>query len=281
MTRKPAPDHADPMLRLRAIMARLRDPDGGCPWDLEQSFRTIAPYTIEEAYEVADAIERRDWASLRGELGDLLFQVVYYAQMAEENGWWAFDDVADAVAQKMVARHPHVFSDADERDADSQTIAWEAQKAVERKAKALASDAEPSILDDLPRAFSWNKEAQVALQRGAARVGFDWRAAADIFDKLDEEAAEAKAAAQGGARAEIEDELGDLLFVCVNLCRRYDVDPEMALRACNAKFEGRFRWIEETLRARGEPIEAAGIDKLDELWREAKSALSNQSGEGA
>lgn len=269
MPLRPPPDDADPIRRLIAVMARLRDPDGGCPWDLAQDIGDIAPYTIEEAYEVADAIEREDWAALEGELGDLLFQVVYYAQFGRERAQFDFDTIAASCAEKMIARHPHVFAVAETRDAAAQTTAWEMQKAAERAAKAAAAGETPSVLDDLPLGLPAATRA-LKLQRRAARVGFDWRDAAEIFDKLREELAEAEAAAASGDDAAIADELGDLLFVCVNLCRRYDVDPETALRGCNAKFERRFRDMETRLAADGAKMEDAGLERLERLWAAAK-----------
>lgn len=251
-------------------MARLRDPAEGCPWDLEQDFATIAPHTVEEAYEVRDAIDRADWDGLRGELGDLLFQVVYYAQMAQERGWWDFDAVAASVADKMVARHPHVFTAPDGRDSDGQTAAWETQKAAERAARAAAADRPPGLLDDVPIALPATTRA-LKLQRRAARAGFDWRDAADIFAKLREEMAEAEEAAAAGDAAAIAEELGDLLFVGVNLCRRYGVDPETALRGCNAKFEARIGAMEAALAAEGRRFDEADMETLEALWLKAKS----------
>ncbi len=252
------------LARLLDIMARLRDPDGGCPWDLEQTFATIAPYTVEEAYEVADAIERGDLADLKGELGDLMFQAVFHAQMAREAGAFDFADVLQAIADKMERRHPHVFGDASTRSAEEQTASWEAQKAEERAAKGATR-----LLDDVPVGLPGLTRA-VKLQKRAARVGFDWTEAREVLSKIAEEARELTEAADGADPEEVEDELGDLLFVVANLARHLQVDPEAALRRANAKFTRRFNHIEETLAASGRALETAAIDELEDLWREAK-----------
>ncbi len=250
------------MDRLRAIMARLRAPDG-CPWDREQTFSTIAPYTLEEAHEVADAITRRDWAALRGELGDLLFQVVYHAQMAEEAGHFDFDAVVAAISEKMIARHPHVFGDAVVADAEAQTRAWEAVKAAERGA-ARTLDGVALALPALTRA--------VKLQARAARVGFDWPSTAEVLDKLVEEARELDEARRHLSRAEVAEEFGDLLFVMANLARHFDLDPEAALRAANAKFERRFAAVEDALAAGGRRPAESSLAEMDALWERAKAA---------
>jgi ATP diphosphatase len=267
---KPDPLAADrpPLERLIAIMARLRDPERGCPWDRVQDFATIAPYTIEEAYEVAEAAELNDVPALRDELGDLLLQVVFHARMAEEAGSFAFNDVARAISDKMVRRHPHVFGDAAIASAAAQTVAWEEQKATEREAKGAASalDGVGSSLPALGRAAK--------LQRRAARVGFDWREVAPIFDKIEEEIAELRAAMNEGA-ARIEDEIGDLLFSVVNLARRLETDPEQALRGTCRKFERRFRHVEERLQAQGKAPGAASLDEMEAEWQWAKSAERN------
>jgi tetrapyrrole methylase family protein/MazG family protein/ATP diphosphatase len=252
--------------RLLSVMARLRNPDGGCPWDLEQDFATIAPYTIEEAYEVADAIQRGDLQDLREELGDLLFQVVFHSQMAEEQGAFRFEDVAAGMADKMIQRHPHVFGDADERDAESQTRAWEAQKAEER-AEKLKDD--PSVLANVPLALPALTRAEKLMKR-AARVGFDWPTIGGVFAKIDEELAEAREAVDEGDPAHIAEEIGDLLSTVVNLARKLEVDPEAALRASNAKFERRFRAIEQKLAERNSSVEEADLDAMEALWLEAK-----------
>lgn len=264
-----------PIDRLIAIMAKLRDPEGGCPWDREQDFATIAPYTIEEAYEVADAIQRSDMAALREELGDLLLQVVYHARMAEESGDFAFDDVATAIADKMVARHPHVFGGAEVDSASAQTRMWEEFKAHERAAKAKAGGQAPSVLDDVPLALPALLRAE-KLQKRAARVGFDWPESCQVLDKIEEEIGELRAELDRAApadvvdRARIADELGDLLFTLANLARHLKIDPETALRGCNAKFERRFRSIEQSLARKGKTPEEVSLEEMEELWTEAK-----------
>mgnify|MGYP006273222603 CR=1 FL=1 len=262
-----AEDLAAPaMERLLAVMARLRDPSSGCPWDLEQSFATIAPYTIEEAYEVADAIQRDDLDNLREELGDLLFQVVFHSQMAEEAGVFRFEDVAAGMADKMIRRHPHVFADAEERDAESQTLAWEEQKAAER-AEKLRGD--PSVLANVPLALPALTRAEKLMKR-AARVGFDWPTIDGVFAKIDEELAETRDAVSEGDCDHIAEEIGDLLSTIVNLARKLNVDPEAALRASNSKFERRFRHVEQRLLSNGSSVEEADLDAMEALWLEAK-----------
>ena len=257
----------DPMLRLREIMRRLRDPKGGCPWDLEQDFATIAPYTIEEAYEVADAIERQDWPDLKGELGDLLFQSVYHAQMAEEAGHFCFDDVARTIADKMIARHPHVFGDESrDKSAEQQTRDWERLKAAER-----AKRAESGVLDGVAKGLPALTRA-VKLQNRAARVGFDWPSTDEVLEKLVEETHELIEARQSLAQDEITEEFGDLLFVMANLARHLDIDPEGALRAANAKFTRRFRSIEAALAERGKRPQESDLAEMDALWDAAKRA---------
>lgn len=255
------------MERLLAIMARLRDPETGCPWDVEQDFASIAPYTIEEAYEVADAIARGDMADLRAELGDLLFQIVFHSQMASEAGYFAFDDVADAIAEKMERRHPHVFADADARDAEAQTQAWEAQKAAERAAR----NPDSSALADIPLALPALLRA-LKLTKRAARVGFDWPDAERVLDKFEEEARELREAIAAKDTANIQEEVGDLLFVCANLARKLHVDPEEALREANAKFERRFRQVETRLVAAGNPVSDASLDEMEAEWRRVKDS---------
>ena len=252
--------------RLAAIMARLRAPVGGCPWDLEQDFDTIAPYTIEEAYEVADAIERCDWQGLKGELGDLLFQSVYHAQMAAEAGHFTLDDVVRAISDKMIARHPHVFGDAVIDSAQAQTEAWEAVKAAER-----AGRAQGGVLDDVPLGHAGLTRA-VKLQKRAARVGFDWPDVGQVVDKIAEEARELTEA----PKAEQFEEYGDLLFVMANLARHLDIDPEAALRAANAKFTRRFRFIEAALAEQGRTPEQSDLAEMDALWNAAKAAEKAQ-----
>ena len=267
MIDRPAPDDADPVARLRAIMRRLRDPDGGCPWDLEQSFASIAPYTVEEAYEVADAIERGAMDELPDELGDLLLQVVYHAQMAEEAGHFTFDDVAEAVCAKMIRRHPHVFDHGpDGRDAAGQVASWEAIKAAERAGRAPRTSALDGVATGLP-----GLTRALKLQNRAARVGFDWPATDDVLDKIVEEAREL-AAEKGGDPARLRDEFGDLLFVVVNLGRHLGVDPDDAIRATNAKFERRFRGVEAALAAEGRRPQDATLAEMDALWDARKAA---------
>jgi ATP diphosphatase len=265
------PTDRPPIERLLWVMARLRDPDGGCPWDLEQDFASIAPYTIEEAYEVADAIARGDLEHLKDELGDLLLQVVYHAQMAKEAALFDFEQIAAAIADKMVRRHPHVFGAAEVESARAQSHAWEAHKASERAGKAEAAGGDHGILEDVPLALPALVRA-AKLQRRAARVGFDWPEAAHVLEKLAEELAEVRAELDAGPSAErLRDEIGDLLFAAVNLARHLDVDAEAALRQANAKFERRFRVIEEALRARGRRLEDASLDEMEALWQEAKT----------
>jgi nucleoside triphosphate diphosphatase len=264
--RTDAPDLA----RLLAIMARLRDPERGCPWDRAQSFATIAPYTIEEAYEVAEACERGDGAALKDELGDLLFQVAFHARMAEEAGLFAFNDVACAIADKMLRRHPHVFAGATVADAAAQTVAWEQHKAAERRAKAAASGAAPSALDGVGAALPALARAE-KLQRRAARVGFDWPDLPPILDKIAEETGELREALAGGDSARIADEIGDLLFAVVNLARRAETDAEQALRAACRKFERRFRRVEALLAASGGSPETASLEEMEARWQQAKA----------
>lgn len=267
----PTPDAA--IRDLLAIMAKLRDPIAGCPWDQVQDFASIAPYTLEEAHEVAGAIAAGpDFPALLDELGDLLFQVVYHAQMAEEAGRFDFADIARAIAGKMVRRHPHVFRDAAPRDASAQTEAWEAQKEAERAAGGLGEGGAlagvPSALPALSRASK--------LTRRAARVGFDWPDAASVLDKLDEEAAELRAELPGADPARLRDEVGDLLFVLANLARKLDLDPEECLRSANAKFERRFRAVEQGLASRGLSPADAGLDAMEAEWRVAKAREENK-----
>lgn len=249
--------------RLLAIMARLRDPKSGCPWDVAQSFKTIAPYTIEEAYEVAEAAEANDVPALKEELGDLLLQVVFHSRMAEEAGSFVFDDVAQAISDKMVTRHPHVFAAAEIADAAAQTVAWEELKATERAAKGAASalDGVGPGLPALTRAAK--------LQRRAARVGFDWPAAEPVFDKIAEEIAELRGAMDESADR-VEDELGDLLFAVVNLARKLEHDPEQALRRACRKFERRFRRVETLLAEDGKLPGSASLDEMEAKWQWAK-----------
>jgi tetrapyrrole methylase family protein/MazG family protein/ATP diphosphatase len=254
------------MAQLLEIMARLRDPAGGCPWDLDQSFASIAPYTIEEAYEVADAIARNSMEDLVDELGDLLFQVVFHARMASEAGAFDFADVARAIVAKMIRRHPHVFGDAEARTAEEQTAAWEATKAQERSARAQAS-----VLDGVAVGLPALTRA-MKLSRRAARVGFVWPSAQEVVAKLHEEVAELEAELQSGDREKARQELGDILFVCANLARELDVDPEAALRETNDKFIRRFSFIERAQAAAGSSPEQSTLAEMDALWDQAKAA---------
>ncbi|UEM06197.1 nucleoside triphosphate pyrophosphohydrolase [Skermanella rosea] len=255
--------------RLLDIMARLRDRDAGCPWDLEQTFRTIAPHTIEEAYEVADAIEQDDMPALKDELGDLLFQVVFYAQMAREAGQFDFEAIAGAISDKMIRRHPHVFGDVTVESADAMVVRWEDQKAAEREAKAAAEGRVPSVLDGVTGGLPALTRS-IKLQKRAARVGFDWAETADILDKIEEEIGELRAELREADRARLQDELGDLLFAVTNLARRLDIDPETALRGTNAKFERRFRRIETWLAEAGRGPEQSDLAEMETLWQRAK-----------
>ncbi len=253
--------------RLLEIMARLRDPETGCPWDLEQSFESIAPYTIEEAYEVADAIGRQAWAELEGELGDLLLQVVYHARIGAEAGHFDFASVTRAVADKMVARHPHVFgAESRDKSADQQTLDWERIKAAERAARA-----ETGVLDGVAVGLPALLRA-VKLQKRAARVGFDWPSSAEVLDKIVAEARELVEAKDSLTQEEVAEEMGDLLFVMANLARHLQVDPEAALRAANAKFTRRFASIEAALAAGGRRPEDSDLAEMDALWNAAKAA---------
>ena len=261
---------------LLAIMARLRDPQGGCPWDLEQNFATIAPYTIEEAYEVADAIDRKDLHGLRDELGDLLLQVVFHARMAEEQGAFAFQDVVAAICDKMVRRHPHVFADETVGDARAQTVAWEEHKRRERDA---AGHEDTSALAGISRGLpEWQRALK--LQHKAAKVGFDWPGPAPVIEKLHEEIDEVRAEfdavaadpADAAAHDRLEDEIGDLLFVCANIARHAKVDVGSALRRANLKFERRFRAMEAMAAEEGIGLATLPLDAQDAYWNKAKAA---------
>lgn len=255
-------------------MERLRTPETGCPWDLEQDFSSIAPYTVEEAYEVADAIERNDMHDLCDELGDLLLQVVFHSQMADEQDLFTFDDVVEAVCKKMIRRHPHVFGDADARSAGAVKGLWERIKLEEAtaKAEAKADQAEvspDSALDGVPVALPALLRA-VKLQRKAARVGFDWKELSPVIDKIDEEVEELKDEVLNGNSKATEDEIGDLLFATVNLARHLRIEPEAALHAANAKFSRRFRTVERLLSERGSTPAQSTLDEMEELWTKAK-----------
>ena len=252
---------------LLAIMARLRDPDNGCPWDVEQSFETIVPYTIEEAYEVADAVDRRDYADLRDELGDLLLQVVFHARMAEEAGHFRFEDVVAGICNKMVSRHPHVFAEAKADTAEEVLGNWEA---IKRRERENAGDADRSALAGIARGLpEWQRATK--LQKRAARVGFDWPDVNPVFDKLHEEIDEVRAEFAGGADpARLADEIGDVLFVCANLARHAHVDVSTAMRHANAKFERRFRRMEAIAAEAGTSLAEKSLEQQEDLWRQAK-----------
>jgi len=256
-----APSSIDALLE---VMRRLRDPQTGCPWDREQTFETIAPYTIEESYEVADAIARKNMRDLKEELGDLLFQVVFHARLAEEQGLFDFNDVAAGMAEKLIRRHPHVFGDAQGRTPEEQNAAWEAGKALERKAKA-----KHGVLDDVPVGLPALTRA-AKLTKRAARVGFDWPRIDDVLEKLDEETRELKAEIACGDTEKARAELGDLLFVLANLARWLDVEPEDALRLTNQKFVRRFQAIEAALAKDGRTLEQSDLAEMDALWNAAK-----------
>ena len=276
----------DDLQRLLHIMAQLRDPETGCPWDIKQDFASIAPYTLEEAYEVVDAIDRGNYDELKDELGDLLLQVVFHAQMAAEQGLFTFADVAAAISDKMVRRHPHVFADASYASAAEQSAAWEQIKALERTQRQQQDH--QSILADVPVALSALTRAY-KLQRKAAQVGFDWSALAPVIDKIGEELQELRDLLPRGGNAtasssdvnellnsenievaRLNEELGDLLFACVNLARHLKIDPETALRQGNLKFERRFQYIEQTLQQRGQTPAQVELDELERLWQQAK-----------
>lgn len=258
--------------RLLEIMRRLRDRETGCPWDIEQDFSTIAPYTIEEAYEVADAIEREAWGELEGELGDLLLQTVFHSQMASEAGLFDFEAVAKNVSDKMISRHPHVFGDESrDKSAEQQTLDWEKIKAAERAGKK-----ETRTLDGVARGLPALMRA-LKLQKRAARVGFDWPSTDEVIDKIVEESRELVEARDTLTQTEIEEEFGDLLFVMVNLGRHLGVDPETALRATNAKFTRRFNAVEDALAARGKTPSESTLAEMDDLWNAVKKAEKSGS----
>ena len=267
MPRPAPPADQRPIDRLLAIMARLRDPADGCPWDLEQTFATIAPYTVEEAYEVADAVERGDVTDLRDELGDLLLQVVFHARMAEEQGAFDFDAVATAINDKMVRRHPHVFAEETYASLAHQKEGWEALKAAERQAKGLGA----SLLDDVPVGLPGLTRA-VKLSKRAAKVGFVWPTVQDVVKKLHEEVREMLAEIEAGDLEKAREEIGDVLFVVANLARTLDVDPEDAVRYTNAKFVRRFQYIEQRLAERGKTPDDSDLAEMDALWEDVKAA---------
>lgn len=256
--------------RLLEIMRRLRDPETGCPWDIEQDFDSIAPYTIEEAYEVADAIERQEWKELEGELGDLLLQTIYHTAMGEEAGYFSFQSVVRAISDKMVARHPHVFGqESREKSAEQQTADWEAIKAAERAGKEQKGTLD-GVAVGLPALLRALK-----LQKRAARVGFDWPSTDEVIDKITEEAHELVEARDQLSQAEIEEEFGDLLFVMANLGRHLGIDPEAALRATNAKFTRRFEAVEAKLAERGKTPKDSNLSEMDALWDQVKEENRN------
>ena len=268
--------------RLIAIMTMLRDKQHGCPWDLEQTIKSLLPYTLEEVYEVADAIENNDLVELEDELGDLLFQVIFYAQIAKEQGAFDFQDIATAITDKLVRRHPHVFPDGDvekfgiQQDISAQQVVvnWEAIKELEREEKSkkggkqVAQEVE-SILDDLPRALPAMERAR-KLQKRAAQVGFDWVEIAPVLEKLKEEVAEFEEALARGDLERMSDELGDVLFATINLARHSKIEPEVALRSTNQRFETRFKWIEAALSQQDKVFKDANLEELDALWDQAK-----------
>lgn len=263
--------------RLIEIMEALRQPDTGCPWDIVQTFETIKPYTIEEAYEVADAIERNDTDDLCDELGDLLLQVVFHARIAEEMGEFSFGDVVHAVTSKMIRRHPHVFAISDADTADSVKIQWDIIKAQEKRERAerrlrrgIGDDFKAGFLGSIPRTQPALTEA-LKLQEQAARVGFDWSAPEPILDKIEEEVRELREALADGRPEKVADELGDLIFALVNIGRHVKTDPENALRGTNTKFRRRFHHIETSLQNNGETLETATLDRMEELWQSAKA----------
>lgn len=258
-----------PFLRLKTLMKTLRDPEKGCPWDRQQEFETIAPYTIEEAYEVADAIERGHMDDLREELGDLMFQVVFYAQMAQEKGLFNLEDICDGLTEKMVRRHPHVFTKSSQHNPNDQPEAWEAIKAKERASKQSKSDG-LSLLSDIPLGLPALTRAE-KLQKRAARVGFDWPSLDGVIDKITEEAQELALAHQQQDMDAIEDEMGDLLFAVTNLSRKMGIDPETALRRTNKKFCTRFEYIEKQARKTNQKLEDMSLDQMEAHWIKAKT----------
>ncbi|MBN8534915.1 MAG: nucleoside triphosphate pyrophosphohydrolase [Rhizobiales bacterium] len=268
----------DGLERLIAIMAALRQPETGCPWDIEQNFSTIAPFTIEEAYEVADAIQRGDMVDLKDELGDLLLQVVYHARMAEEEGHFTFADVVEAISAKLIRRHPHVFGDREAENPGAVKHLWDAIKQREKAVRAAARQA-AGLPDDTPQGLLGGVKTAlpafqraVKLQQAASTVGFDWNDARLVLDKIEEEAREVREALSAGQKAEIEEEIGDLLFAMANLARHAKVDPEKALVSANAKFQRRFRAIEVALAAQNRTMADATLEEMEALWVAAKSA---------
>ena len=267
-----------PIDQLIDIMSKLRDPVDGCPWDLEQNFKTIAPHTIEEAYEVAEAIAKGDMKELKDELGDLMFQVVFYAQMAKEADDFDFNDVIEAISEKMIRRHPHVFGNADIATAEAQTTAWEDTKARERAEKNTTADGRPSALDGVAETLPALTRA-VKLQNRAARVGFDWPSIAPVFDKIEEEIGELREEIdEGGSQDRIAEEYGDLLFVVANLGRHLELDPETVLRVANRKFIRRFEKVELVIEKKGKNISQCSLEEMDSVWNEIRleDKINNQ-----
>jgi nucleoside triphosphate diphosphatase len=271
------------IVRLLEIMAALRQPETGCPWDIVQTFETIKPYTIEEAYEVADAIERQDPDDLCEELGDLLLQVVFHARIAEEAGQFSFGDVVEAITRKMIRRHPHVFARSDADTPDAVKAQWDtikqqekAERAARRAARGISDDPKAGHLGSVQRSFPALTEA-LKLQEQAAKVGFDWSEAAPILDKIEEEIGELREALAENRPDRVKDELGDLIFALVNIGRHVGAEPEQALRGTNTKFRNRFRYIETELQANGENLRDADLDRMEELWQAAKT-LERQIG---
>ncbi|MBB5572486.1 MULTISPECIES: nucleoside triphosphate pyrophosphohydrolase [Rhizobium] len=263
--------------RLIEIMAALRNPETGCPWDIVQTFETIKPYTIEEAYEVSDAIERRDMDDLCEELGDLLLQVVFHARMAEEAGEFSFGDVVEAITRKMIRRHPHVFAVSGADTPDAVKVQWEEIKAQEKRERAerrarrgISEDFKTGFLGSVQRTFPALTEA-LKLQERAAKVGFDWSAPEPILDKIEEEIDELRVALASGDKAKVSDELGDLIFAVVNIGRHVNAEPEQALRGTNTKFRRRFNHIETTLAAEGETLDGASLERMEDIWQAAKA----------
>jgi MazG family protein len=271
MTSPKTSNSSSPLEKLLEVMASLREPDTGCPWDIDQTPETIAPYTIEEAYEVADAIASGDVDQLKDELGDLLFQVVFYAQMSKEKGGFNFDDIVNGITNKMLQRHPHVFGSANKRSADTQTIAWEKQKAQERQSRAKNAGTRPNALDGVALALPALIRAQ-KLQNRAAREGFDWSELSPVIAKIREELKEVETEIEIQAPHDrLKDEIGDLIFASVNLSRHLGVDAEAALRDANTKFERRFRHVENALNAEGKSLTETSLDEMEFHWLEAKS----------
>ena len=260
-----------PIETLKIVMARLRHPEEGCPWDKEQTFASVAPYTIEEAYEVSEAIDSKDMYSLKEELGDLLLQIVFHSRMAEESGDFNFDDVAQTISEKMIRRHPHVFGKESERSKEFHSGEWEAQKKRERLEKASTNGTSPSALDGVALALPALMRAE-KLGKRAAKVGFDWPEIESVFEKINEEIQELQSELEANEISEesIEEELGDILLTVATLARHVHVDPELALRRANAKFERRFRFVEESLAEDGQSPENVSLQKLEKLWQEAK-----------